>query len=135
MDNLKVGNIFTMAYPFHKYESLIPNKASWSRGCIVETEEYGDGYGERFFTAHGEGKIVCEVLSIAKMPNKFMDRVLFKRTTIDPDGNKCGKSEVRTLTTGLFMRDINSRTPFKVDYEIEALPIYKKLKIFNGPIK
>ena len=49
-----------------------------------------------------------------------MDRVIFKRSTIDPEGDTANPGEIKMLTVRKFIKDINSRTPFPVDYELEA---------------
>ena len=53
------------------------------------------------------------------MPKGFIDRVVFKKTKIDPDGNKYGKSSIELLTKTVFLKHINSHTPFSADYEVE----------------
>jgi len=128
--DLSVGREHEMAFPFYKtklegssghFGSPI-TKASyfWYGGCNVHFEQYDEGHGEIFFTAHGEGKVIYKVLSVAKMPGRYQDRVIFKRWLIDPDGNKYNNGEVRMLTKKSFCRDVASRTPFRVDYELES---------------
>lgn len=129
--NLNVGDEFEMVFPFRR-ESFdaacgrdpfqpteIKKISYWIPGCDVHHEQYDQGCGETFFTAHGEGKVIYKVLSIAKMPGRYVDRVIFHRHTIDPDGVKNKKGEVRILTVNLFERDVNSVTPFKREYEVE----------------
>lgn len=120
--DLKPGDKFEMEFPFHKEEIAgFKNSAYfWIGGCKVHDETYEPGIGERFFTAHGEGKVIYEILSIAEMPGRYLDRVIFKRSTIDPDGNTANPGEIRVLTVRKFIKHVTSRTPFPVDYELEA---------------
>lgn len=113
-----VGDRFEMAFPFH-VEGFAKHRF-WVGGCEVHDETYEPGIGERFFTAHGEGKVIYEVLSIAEMPGRYMDRVVFKRSTINPDGNTANPGEIRVLTVRKFIKHVTSRTPFPVEYELEA---------------
>ena len=123
---ISVGSEFEMAYPFQIIENCIGNRyqpethEDWYPGCKVTEEEDGSGYRyERYFTANGEGKVIYKVLAIVGMPDKYIDRVVFIRTLIDPGGKKYGRGEVRMLTNTLFERDINSTTPFKPEYEVD----------------
>ena len=116
--DLKAGDKYEMAFPFHAERFM--GTIYWVGGCEVHDETYEPGIGERFFTAHGEGKVIYEILSIAEMPGRYMDRVIFKRSTIDPDGDTANPGEIKMLTVRKFIKDINSRTPFPVDYELEA---------------
>jgi len=123
---INVGDEFEMVYPFKIIENIVGNRyepeimENWYAGCKVTEEEDGSGYGyERHFTANGEGKVIYKVLAIVEMPQKYIDRVVFLRSLIDPDGSKYSKGEVRTLTKTLFDRDVKSITPFKPDYEVE----------------
>lgn len=124
--NLMIGREYEMSFPFQNNESILGDRydpkfiESWFPGCLVHTEQYDQGHGERFFTAHGEGRVIYKILSIAKMPDRYQDRIVFKRWLIDPDGNKYSNGEVRMLTKKAFYKDIQSKTPFKADYELEC---------------
>jgi len=122
--DLKPGDKYEMAWPFH-FEQISSNSIFglgvddyWVGGCKVTVESHNEWESERFFTAHGEGKVIYEILSIAEMPTRYMDRVIFKRSTINPDGNVSNPGEVKTLTVRKFLKDVNSRTPFPVEYEL-----------------
>ena len=126
-DSLKAGDKFEMTVPFHRFSinggTLNGNRIDltiWQGGCEVHTEKYSDWESERFFTAHGEGKVIYEVLSIAKMPGRYLDRVVYKRSTIDPDGYTANPGEVKILTIRKFLGHVNSGNPFPVEYELEA---------------
>lgn len=117
---LKVGSTFEMAFPFHRQGiEGVNDYRYWVGGCEVETEMYEPGIGERFFTAHGEGKVIYEILSIAEMPGRYINRIIFKRSTIDPEGNTANSGEIKMLTVRKFIKHITSHTPFPVDYELE----------------
>ena len=123
--NLKVGDKFEMVWPFHLLKYSMGSSFGlsvedcWVSGCSCHYEQYSEYEGERFLNANGEGVICYEVLSIAEMPKPYQDRVVFKRTLIDPDGEGYGRAKVETKTINSFMKDVNSATPFKADYEVE----------------
>lgn len=129
MRQLTIGNEYEMVFPFYKikFNASIGYFGSpdteacsfWYAGCNLEIESCENSPDDRFFTANAEGKVIYKILSIAEMPGRFKDRVIFKRWLIDPDGKKYNNGEVRMLTTMSFLRDIESRTPFKADYEVE----------------
>tara|TARA_R110002012_G_C11305640_1_gene573921 strand:- start:50 stop:454 length:405 start_codon:yes stop_codon:yes gene_type:complete len=127
---LKVGNEYEMVFPFMKvtHEARVGNRLfpatggfiQWNPGCWLFEECDGSGYGvTRDFYGNAEGKVIYKVLSIAKMPSKYMDRIIFKRWLIDPEGKKYNNGAVLTFTEGRFKRDIESRSPFCADYEID----------------
>ena len=129
MKELKVGSEYEMLFPFkkHDYPALARNTLfaateafyTWEGGCYLHEECDGVEYGQmRSFTGDAEGKVIYKILSIAEMPDRYVDRIIFKRWLIDPDGNKCNNSEVKMITRNSFIKDINSRSPFKADYEI-----------------
>ena len=114
---LTIDTEYKMKFPFSKHEGL-RDDWFWYPGCILH-EEVDEYYTSRTFTADAEGEVIYKILSLAEMPDKYKDRVIFKRWLVDPDGKKYNNGEVRMLTKDLFIRDINSYTPFKADYEIE----------------
>lgn len=117
---IKVGNKFEMAFPFHRQcIEGVSKYYYWVGGCEVDIEHHGEWETERFFTAHGEGKVTYEVLSIANMPGRYMDRVIFKRSTIDPEGEVANSGEIKVLTVRKFIKHVTSHTPFPVEYELE----------------
>lgn len=117
-ESLKAGDKYEMAFPFHR-QGILERFRYWVGGCEVNVEQYSEGESERFFTAHGEGKVIYEILSIAEMPGRYMDRVIFKRSTIDPEGYTANPGEIKMLSVRKFIKDITSRTPFPVEYELE----------------
>jgi len=124
---LKTGREYEMVFPFQKIKlkDITGNLGAtiekchyfWQGGCDVHFEQYDEGRGERFFIAHGEGKVIYKILSLVKMPGRYQDRVIFKRWLIDPDGKKYNAA-VKTLTKKSFCRDVESITPFSTDYEV-----------------
>ena len=92
----------------------------WEPGCWLFEECDGSGYGmTRDFYGNAEGEVIYQILSIAKMPGKYMDRVIFKRWLIDPEGKKYNNGEVKMATVNSFKKDINSRSPFNAEYDID----------------
>ncbi|MCJ8293530.1 MAG: hypothetical protein MJK15_03910 [Colwellia sp.] len=130
MSELKVGNEYKMKFPFkkiiHKAQRAIFNFPAtdefimWNAGCWLFEEEDGSEYGRsRDFYGNAEGEVIYKILSIAKMSGRHMDRVIFKRWLVDPDGKKCNNGSVTMKTINLFKRDIESESPFNADYEID----------------
>ena len=130
MGELKAGNEYSMAFPFTKnvFSATAGNALfsaqdafyTWSAGCDLHEECDGSGYGiSRDFTANGEGQVIYSILAITELIGRYEDRVIFKRWLINPDGKKYNNGEVRILTRKAFKKDINSRTPFRADYEVE----------------
>lgn len=116
---IKAGDTHEMKFPFRLMKVICTRETHnlWVPGC--EVEEVGAYCTDRYFTAHGEGKVIYEVLSVAKMPGRYLDRIIFKRTCVDPDGVKNTPS-VRMITSRGFMKDVQSGCPFRRDYEVEA---------------
>jgi len=130
MSELKVGKEYSMVFPFTRSDHsaikgnfLIPAQDAfhiWSTGCELHEECDGSGYGmSRDFTANGEGQVIYSILAITELIGRHEDRVIFKRWLINPDGKKYNNGEVRMLTRKAFEKDINSRSPFRADYELD----------------
>lgn len=128
--SIEINKEYRMKFPFKKiiYGATTGNKLfpatdefhQWDAGCWLFEECDGSGYGvTRDFYGNAEGEVVYKVLSIAKMPDRFMDRIIFKRWLIDPDGKKYNNGEVKMTTVKGFEKDINSKSPFRADYEID----------------
>lgn len=118
---MKKGDKFEMVWPFKKYDSLQPkdNAFVWASGCFVYSEHDGGyGYNHSFF-CNEEGKITYKVIKVVKMPKPYIDRVFFQKQLIDPSGIK-NKTTTECLSLRLFEKHISSRTPFKVEYEIDS---------------
>lgn len=130
MPELKVGNEYTMKFPFKKTihkaseaNGLFPyikGFTQWDPGCWLFEECDGSGYGRsRYFYGNAEGDVIYKILSIAKMPGKYMDRIIYKRWLIDPEGKKYNNGSISMDTVSGFNKDIESRSPFRADYEID----------------
>lgn len=87
----EVGAIYYIIAPFNKVPTndAILNmgvrgydcKQYWSFGYVTSRE--GD---EIFRMADGEGILRVEVIKIVDMPAPYVDRIIFRKKTIDPDG-------------------------------------------------
>lgn len=130
MKQLKVGNEYKMKFPFKKIvhkpskgNDLFPaieGFTSWDPGCWLYEDGDGSEYGRsRDFYGNAEGDVIYKILSIAKMPEKYMDRVIYKRWLIDPTGKKYNGGSISMATVKSFKKDIESRSPFRADYEID----------------
>ncbi len=123
MNELKVGAEYKMKFPFKKVEQgalLSGDFFYWEPGCWLFEEDDGSDYGRsRDFYANAEGEVIYKILSIAKMPEKFMDRVIYKRWLINPEGKKYNNGSISMDTANGFYKDINSISPFNANYEID----------------
>ena len=130
MSELKVGDEYKMKFPFKKIvheattrNGIFPARdqfTQWEPGCWLFEEEDGSRWARsRDFYGNAEGLVIYEILSIAKMPGRFIDRIIYKRWCIDPEGEKHNNGSVLTVTVNKFKKDIESESPFSADYEID----------------
>lgn len=125
-DEICVGAKFKKIWPFNRYSFSAyginghETFEGWAIGCEIHDEQYDEGCGERFYTAHGEGFIEYEVLAVAEMPRKFKDRVIYKIDFINPDGDVKRTHKTHTATIDKFDQWINaSGSPYHAHYEVE----------------
>ena len=134
MRELKVGDEYRMKFPFKKitHEARVGTRLfpatdeviQWEPGCWLFEECDGSGYGlTRDFYGNAEGEVIYKILSVAEMPGKYMDRIIYKRWCIDPEGKKYNNGTLSTVTVNRFIRDIESDSPFNADYEIDETAI------------
>ena len=125
MSDIKTGKIFEFTYPFHDQPTILlvgVRQTMPTPGCHKSTEDDGSGWGgvNVDWTANSEGKIVFEVLSIAEMPGKYMDRVIVKKHYLQPDGEKFSNGDVIMMTIGKLQRYIDHhQSVFPCDYEVD----------------
>lgn len=122
---MKQGDKFEMAWPFKKYKSIQPEGKGfyWCSGCFLHSEyDGGHGFNSSFY-CNAEGKVVYKVIKLVEMPKPYVDRVFFQKQLIDPDG-KTNRPVTECLSLKVFKKHINSRTPFRVDYEVD--PSFKE---------
>ena len=125
MNELKVGDKFNIEYPF--FNQLMDEhngkKYYWlTPGCHRDTYEEDAGWGSRevvYWTAHCMGNINYEILSIAKMPGRYMDRVIIKYHYTLPDGIKFSNGGIKTLTTRKLAGQIEQNRVFPCEYEVD----------------
>lgn len=127
---MKIGYKIRQEYPFQHVstgfeESHIKhlNFKFWMAGCKANTEDgpavfEGQCMPYNYFTCDKEGEIELEILSIAKMPGRYQDRVICKRTTIAPDG-EIKVTGIITVTAGKMKSWIDGKRIFPTDYEVE----------------
>lgn len=122
--NFKQGQVFEFVYPFYDY--FVESWKGESQhiqypGCHKSMEDDGSGYGTSiYWTANNVGKIAFEVLSIAKMPGKYMDRVVAKKYYTDPVGKLYSSGDVVIMTTGKLERYIERNYVFPWDYDVDS---------------
>lgn len=134
MSEIKVGDKSEMAWPFYVYEHGSLSSygygidSYWASGCAVWYERYDQFAGERFFSCNAEGKIIYEVLAVVKLTARYQDRIIVRVTKINPDGEIHGKAHVRTLTKKMYLKHINSHTPFNHDYDVDEDLCYEEIQ-------
>lgn len=124
---MKVGDKYEIEYPFYNMSDQsmgIPIDFSWIvPGCHKGEEVYDNNWGgettEVYWVANFEGKICYEILSIAKMPGRYMDRVIIKYHYIQPNGEVFSSSKIKTLTARKLKTQIKLNKVFPCDYEID----------------
>jgi len=120
MIEIKTGQLLELPYPFYD-QSNFPWDGVITPGCHKTTEDDGSGYGfDIYWTANSEGKIVFEVLSIAEMPGKYMDRVIVKKHYIKPCGEALNRGEVIMMTIGKLNGHVTRNCVFPWEYKVEA---------------
>lgn len=126
MKQLKVGDNLNIKYPFYNQLDLALKEHNGkvehhlTPGCLRETFDEDAGWGTIecvYWTAHCIGEICYEILAIAKMPGRYMDRVIIKYHYILPNGDKFSNGSIKILTSGKLNDQIKSDRVFPCDYE------------------
>lgn len=117
----KKGNTFEFDYPF--YDQFMSEwqgkKETWLVPGCHKYEEREDMYYSVSYTANYEGKVVFEIISIAKMPGKYMDRLIVKKHYLLPCGKKFSAGILEMMTTGRLETFVQRNSVFPCDYEVE----------------
>ncbi len=138
MKDIKVGDKNVMAWPFYIYESFTGSQYEpeinehWCSGCAVWYEQYCDSSGERFFACNAEGNINYEVMAVCNLAGRYQDRIIVKVGKVDPDGGMYGRYEIKTLTKKMYLKHINSKTPFRADYDVDENLNYSDIQKRKG---
>lgn len=119
---MKAGDRIKKVYPYSFYEAggeseILGPSEWWQIGCKKTLEQYGEGYGETFYHADGEGFIDIEILAIVDMPRKIKQRVLYKFDQILPDGTIKKSSRIYTVTIDKFKELITGQA-YWYEYEL-----------------
>jgi hypothetical protein len=122
MINIKSGDVIRKVYPYSFYESteeegFFGRSEWWQIGCKKTFEQYGQGYGETFYHADGEGFIDIEILAVVDMPRQIKKRVLYKFDQILPDGKIKKSSRVYTVTIDKF-KELITGNAYWYEYEL-----------------
>lgn len=115
------GNKFEFDYPFYnQFMDEWQGKKSYGLvpGCH-KYEEREDVYYNVSYTANFEGKVVFEILSTAKMPGKYMDRLVVKKHYELPNGERFSAGTLEMMTTGRMETFINRNSVFPCEYEVD----------------
>ena len=118
---IKQGDVFEFDYPFHGYKALAVDGTSLhlTPGCHKD-EEWDDVFSNISYTANFIGKVVFEVLSIAQMPGKYVDRVIVKKYYLLPGGEKFSRGNVECMTCLKLIRYIEGhKNTFPWEYEVD----------------
>jgi hypothetical protein len=136
---MKAGDKFKKVYPFcawsNTYETTplhdrfasreYETEKGWKGGCDKHYEDgpavwEGQCIQEEFHTCDAEGFIEYEVLAITEMPRKYQDRIIYRVTMIEPEGDERKSSKAHMVTRGKFEQWINSE-PSSYPYEYEVV--------------
>lgn len=127
---MKVGDKFKKPYPFKSVtysENTIYGlsiESAWVGGCYSDIQagaEIMDGYFEQVTdcSCDGEGFIEYEVLAVVEMPRKYQNRIIYRVTMINPDGEEKKSAKAHTVTESKFNRWIQStHSSYPHDYEV-----------------
>jgi hypothetical protein len=131
---MKAGDKFKKVYPYcawsNTYEGSVGfprevfTEEGWRGGCDKHTEDgpavyEGQCIQEEFHTCDAEGFIEYEVLSIVEMPRKYQDRIVYRVTMIEPEGDERKSSKAYMVTRTKFEEWINSgHSSYPYDYEV-----------------
>ena len=121
MGEIKQGDSFEFDYPFYGCKSLsvCGDELHLMPGCHKD-EEWDDVFSNISYTANFIGKVIFEVLSIAEMPGKYVDRVIVKKYYLLPNGEKYSRGNVDCITCLKLIRYIEGhRNVFPWEYEVE----------------
>lgn len=134
MSVIIVGDKKEMAWPFYSYEHISASNYGegidnyWCSGCVVWYEQYDQYSSERFASCNAEGVVSYEVLAVVDIGSRYQERVIVKVEKLDPDGEKYGKATIKTLTKKMYIKHINSHTPFNLDYDIDIDLRYEEIQ-------
>ena len=104
---MKVGDKFKKVYPFISCDSPTFGgdgrcdgiDGIWVGGCRKEDEGHTSEGGNGIVNyADDNGFIEYEVLAIVEMPRKYKNRILYRVTMIDPNGEERRSSKCHTVT-------------------------------------
>ena len=135
---MKIGDKFKKVYPYcawsNTYEGSsggfgmpsreVITEEGWSGGCksqVVQGAEIMDGCFEEdtYYSCDAEGFIEYEVLVIAEMPRKYQDRIIYRVTMIEPEGDERKSSKAHMVTRTKFEEWINSaHSSYPHEYEV-----------------
>jgi hypothetical protein len=135
---MKAGDKFKKIYPFCSWSNTYEGcsgffgepsrepvtEEGWRGGCNSHTEDgpavyEGQCIQEQFHTCDAEGFIEYEVLSVAEMPRKYQDRIIYRVTMIEPEGEERKSNKAHMVTRTKFEEWINSaHSSCPYDYEV-----------------
>lgn len=129
--NIKAGDLIRKKYPYirwvNDYESIGYHRTEegWSGGCKSHIEDgvaVYDGHclQETFYSCDAEGEIEYEVLAVVDMPRKYQQRVIYRVTMIEPEGNERRSSKTHTVTMSKFLEWATAwHSSYPHEYEVE----------------
>jgi hypothetical protein len=91
----KIGTAWSCDFPFVNVSTstdiALGRDIRWCPGCRIDHEaEYMD-YGDAYFECDAIGKRFIKLMSIAEMPARFDDRIVYQVWYILPTGTDTGK--------------------------------------------
>ena len=77
----KIGTVWVCDFPFRQGESKneeLENNKFWCPGCRVDADFGYLDYGPAYFVCDAIGKRYIKLMSIAKMPGRYQDRIVYQ---------------------------------------------------------
>ncbi len=132
-DDIEIGKEISLPYPMTRYKFNVNfgglESEYWRVGVFKECDEY-----YTYYTCTKEGKIHITALSVAEMPDRYMNRVVYSIRFTDPDGERIGANKtIHLATVNKFLKMISGENGYFSDYEIDG--IIHQDKTFNETIR
>lgn len=131
---MKIGDKFKKVYPYCAWSNShevsvgfsreVFTEEGWSGGCKSQVEdgaEIMDGCFEQdtLYSCDEEGFIEYEILAIVDMPRKYQDRIIYRVTMIEPEGDERKSSKAHMVTRTKFEEWVNSpHSSYPHEYEV-----------------
>ena len=129
--SIKLGDHFEIKYPFYNCFRDEPSAVDphYIPGCYKSVGVYENYLGhdveEVLFIADGEGKICIDVVHIASIQGRYVDRVFYKKSYLGIDGSLYSRPTLEVVTITKLNKWIKNQRVFPCDYEVDCDAIEK----------